>query len=179
MVFTRVGTDAFHCERRELVFERDIFRLGTAMVDLLSVRPARTRVGEVVGCECCVRLVLVGFEHETVEGCPARINDLTGLPHTGFCETFTGLGVETRAIFAAHRLERKRQHHSVSDCRFTLHVIIVNLVVKSVVTRIREKLLKLDFDGDGHRVETPNALPRRRGVDTASDQNAIVEAFES
>jgi hypothetical protein len=34
---TSVGAAAFHCARRERVFDRDIRRLGTATVDLLAV----------------------------------------------------------------------------------------------------------------------------------------------
>ncbi len=34
---TSVGAVAFHCARRERVFDRDIRRLGTATVDLLAV----------------------------------------------------------------------------------------------------------------------------------------------
>jgi hypothetical protein len=34
---TRVGAAAFHCARRERVFDRDIRRLGTATIDLLAV----------------------------------------------------------------------------------------------------------------------------------------------
>jgi hypothetical protein len=33
---TSVGAAAFHCDRRERVFARDIRRLGTATVDLLA-----------------------------------------------------------------------------------------------------------------------------------------------
>jgi len=138
------------------------------MMNLLSVRPARWRAGEVWGCWYCRRLVLAGFSavgltfvrgrHETVEGCPARIFDLTRLSRAGICEALTRLGVETRAILAADRLKRKRQHHGVSNDRFTIHVIIVNLVVESVVTRIREKLLKLDLDRVRDWVEASHAL---------------------
>jgi len=34
---TSVGTAAFHCARRERVFDRDIRRLGTATANLLAV----------------------------------------------------------------------------------------------------------------------------------------------
>ena len=33
---TSVGAVAFHCDRRERVFERDIRRFGTATMDLLA-----------------------------------------------------------------------------------------------------------------------------------------------
>ena len=34
---TSVGAVAFHCDRRDRVFERDIRRFGTATMDLLAV----------------------------------------------------------------------------------------------------------------------------------------------
>jgi hypothetical protein len=40
---TRVGAAAFHCARRERVFDRDIRRFGTATSDLLAVLGQRQK----------------------------------------------------------------------------------------------------------------------------------------
>jgi hypothetical protein len=56
-------------------------------------------------------------------------------------------------------------------------VIIVNLVVESVVTRIREKLLEFDFNRQDHRVKASHALCRGGRAYVAGDQNAVVQAL--
>ena len=58
-----------------------------------------------------------------------------------------GHRVETRAVRPAHRLERQCQHHRISDERFKIHVVVLNLILESFPRMIREKLLELDFDG--------------------------------
>jgi len=157
------------------------------MVVLLSVRPAHARVPvRSWGAEVLVfvELGLVGpslggLASETLERRPPRIDDLLGLPRADVCQALTGLGVETRAILATHRLKRKRQHHGVSNHRFTIHVIVVNRVVERLVTRIREKLLELDFDRLGDGVEAPHALPRGGGPNVARDEDSVVQALKS
>jgi len=76
-------------------------------------------------------------------------------------------------------LERQCQHNRVSNQRFTIYVIIVNREFKFLCRRIREKFLEIHLNGNAHRLEASNALPRCRCRDVRSDKNAVVKAVET
>lgn len=76
-------------------------------------------------------------------------------------------------------MKRKCKHNRIPDHRFKIHVIIVNRVVKSFVKRIREKLLKLDSNGNLDVDEAPDALPRRDRVDPTTHEDAVVQRLEA
>lgn len=67
---TRVGSEAFHCERRWRVLERDVLRLGTGTVLpslvglLLSVRVSQGRQGGPARIEHLVGVVGILLEPE-------------------------------------------------------------------------------------------------------------------
>lgn len=58
-------------------------------------------------------------------------------------------------------------------------MIVDHRVVKSLVERIREKLLNIDLDGKAHVVEAANALAGGHRIDFCRDENAVVERLES
>jgi len=93
-------------------------------------------------------------------------------------QTQPGLWVETRAIRPAHRLEGQCQHYRISDERFKIHVVVLNLILESFPRMIREKLLELDSDRQGDVDEAPAALPLGRRVDVGGHQDALVHRLE-
>jgi len=116
---------------------------------------------------------------ETLQGGPTRVDDLARLSFRVVGPLLAGLGVEAGAVVATHGLERKRKHNRVPNYGFTIHVIIVNRVVDSVLRRIREKLLEFDFEGPLDRIEAPNALAGEGRIDLAGDQNSVVQPLEA
>src|SRR5690606_14014020 len=109
-VLTSFGASAFHAERRWRVFERDILRLGTAM--MLSFLLA-FRIG--------MPIHVFIFSQQPGQRSPPRINR-GGLACSLSIAQLTGLRVETRAIWAAHGLKRQCKHYRVSERGFKIHV---------------------------------------------------------
>jgi len=94
-------------------------------------------------------------------------------------QTLAGLGIESGAIRSADRLKRQRQNHCVSDKRFKIHVVIVNLMLRSFLTRVREKFLKFDFDALRDIGEAPSADSRGGRRDIRGHENAFVHGLEA
>lgn len=116
---------------------------------------------------------------ESFQGSPARVHDLARPLFSVVRQLLAGLGVEAGAVVATHGLERKRKHNRVPNYGFTIHVIIVNRVVDSVLRRIREKLLEFDFEGPRDGIEAPHALPRLGRVDLPCDKNPVVQTLKT
>lgn len=95
-----------------------------------------------------------------------------------FGQTQTGLGIETGAIGPAHRLEGQCQHYRISDERFKIHVVVLNLILESFPRMIREKLLELDLDGHGDVDEASAALALGHGIELDAGQNTLVDGLE-
>lgn len=58
-------------------------------------------------------------------------------------------------------------------------MVIVNLMLRSFLSRIREKFLKLDLDSLGDVDEAATALSRRRCRHVSGDENALVDGLET
>lgn len=102
-----------------------------------------------------------------------------GLSVRVFYQPLAGLGIESGAIWLAYRLKRQRQNHCVSDERFKIHVVIVNLVIGGFITRVREKFLKLDLDT---LLDVDEASAAHTGGDSfhlGGDENALMDGLET
>lgn len=95
-----------------------------------------------------------------------------------FCQPLAGLWVESGAIWLAYRLKRQRQNHCVSDERFKIHVVIVNLVVRGFALRVREKFLKLDLDTLGNVNKASSAHAGGDRFDLCGDEDALVDGLQ-
>jgi hypothetical protein len=110
---------------------------------------------------------------------PPRVVVLMGDEFRMIGQSEPGLWVETRAIRPAHRLERQCQHHRISDERFKIYVVVLNLKLESFSRMIREKLLELDFDGLGDVDEASSALALGDRVDLGGDEDPLVHRLEA
>lgn len=91
----------------------------------------------------------------------------------------TRLGIQPGAVRPANRLERKRKDEGVPNQNFKIHVVVLNFEVTRFRTRIREKLLKLDFDrlSDVDEASTTGSLVLRVG--RSRHENALVNGFQA
>lgn len=96
-----------------------------------------------------------------------------------FGQPLTGLGVESGAIRLAHRLKRQCENYRISDQRFKIHVVVVNLEVRRFRIRIREKFLNLDFDRQFDVAEAASALAGRQCVDVDGHEDPLVNGLET
>lgn len=94
-------------------------------------------------------------------------------------QPLTGLGIESGAIRLAHRLKRQCENYRISDQRFKIHVVVVNLEVRRFRIRIREKFLNLDFDWQFDVAEAPSALARGQDIDVDGHQDALMHRLET
>src|SRR5690606_30543788 len=83
---------------------------------------------------------------DLLERTPSRIDGSYALCTGALGQLLARFRVETRAIRLTHRLKWKRQYGRVPDQSFKIHVVVLNLEVSFFLSRIREKLLELDFD---------------------------------
>lgn len=110
---------------------------------------------------------------------PARIDGFGVLGAGALGQPLTRDRIKAGAIRLTHRLKRKRQDDRISDKSFKIHVVVLNLEVRCFSSRIREKLLNLDFDplGDLDEAATAHAgvlrFRRRR------DQDALVNGLQA
>jgi hypothetical protein len=86
--------------------------------------------------------------------------------------------IKAGAIRLTHRLKRKRQYGRVPDQSFKIHVVVLNLEVSCFPSRVREKLLKLDFDGLGDVDETAPADADVLRLDATGDEDSLVDRLE-
>jgi len=94
-------------------------------------------------------------------------------------QSLAGFGVESWAIRTTYRLERKCKHNRIPDQRFEIDVILDDRVVKSLVVRIREKLLNIDSDGLFDAVQASSALSDGHRLDIRVDENAVVKRLHA
>ena len=90
-------------------------------------------------------------------------------------QSLAGFGVESWAIRTTYRLERKCKHNRIPDQRFKIDVIVDNRVVKSLVDRIREKLLDIDLNRQFDPVEASSALSDGHRIDVCVHQDTVVK----
>lgn len=96
-----------------------------------------------------------------------------------FGQPLTGLGVESGAIRLAHRLKRQCENYRISDQRFKIHVVVVNLEVRRFRIRIREKFLNLDFDRQFDVAEAASALAGGLHIDVDGHEDTLVHGLET
>jgi hypothetical protein len=91
----------------------------------------------------------------------------------------TRFGIKTRTIRAANGLERQCKHYRVSERRFKIHVIAVNLILIGLRSSVREKLNKFDLKPRTHFSEATNALGMDLRADIDGGQNTLVYRLQS
>jgi hypothetical protein len=167
---TRVGAEAFHCARRDLVLLRDILRLGTATSVLLTY----LRYG---------RAVRAWLHRDLTQSCPPGVQGWAmvmagahlGKPRTAF-------GAQPRAVFLASRRERQRENQGVAKDRLEIEQVPVQrvpvLTCVSAVLLITEQFLASDRDGLCHRFQAPGALPRHRRGGHSGSEYALGDGFQ-
>ena len=108
---TSPGAVAFHWARRDLVLLRDILRLGTATSTLLVC----VRNGRAV--RFCLRHPLLQHRPPGIDG--------SGMPVFRAClgEQHPALGTQARAIRAAQRREREREHQRITEHRLEIEQV--------------------------------------------------------
>ena len=131
----------------------------------------------VIGFGFASRAVVFGSLEPGERG-PTRVAVLRGDEFRMIGQSEPGLWVETRAIRSAHRLERQCQHHRISDERFKIHVVVFNLILDCFPRMIREKLLELDFDGQGDVDEASSALALGHRVDLRGHEDPLVHRLQ-
>ena len=94
-------------------------------------------------------------------------------------QPFARFWVKTRAIRLTHRLEGKRQDKRIPDQSFKIHVVVLNLEVSFFFSRIREKLLKLDFDRLSDVAKASSALSDVLTLGRSGDENPFVHGLEA
>ncbi len=175
---TRVGTVAFHCERRERVLLRDIFLFGTATIDLLLVT---RRIRQ------CGRSVLSGvFGIESVpQSGPARVQYLMRMTGFEIIESLAALRAQARAVRPAQRRHRQREHHLVPDQRLQVDQVVHQPGQFVVVgggcggrIGVGVQLADPGDDGFGQVDQAPRALPDRDRGRGPGDQHALGDRLQ-
>ncbi len=137
---TRVGTAAFHCDRRWRVLLRDIFRFGTATATSPASRrrPLRRRSSRPSRHLQANRRAAV-----PPNGCRRRRGGGPGRPRAGLRTE-----AQAGAVVLAHRLHRQCEHHRITQYGFEVEQAVLDeepvLVFLGVVGRLR-------FHGPGRR----------------------------
>src|SRR5215472_7741884 len=167
---TRVGAEAFHRARRDLVLLRDILRLGTATSVLLTY----LRYG---------RAVRAWLHRNLTQSCPPGVQGwamVVAGAHLG--KPCTAFGAQPGAVFLAPRRERQRENQGISEDRLEIEQVPVQsvpvLAGVPAVLLITEQFLAPDLDGLGHRFEAPRALPRHRRGGRGGDEHAFGDGLK-
>jgi hypothetical protein len=167
---TRVGAEAFHCARRDLVLLRDILRLGTATSVLLTY----LRYG---------RAVRAWLHRDLTQSCPPGVQGramVVAWAHLG--KPRTAFGTQPGAVFLAPRRERQRENQSISEDRLEIEQVPVQrvpvLTGVPAVLLITEQFLAPDLDGLGHRLQAPRTLPRHRRGGRGGDEHALGDGLK-
>jgi hypothetical protein len=168
---TRVGAEAFHWARRDLVLLRDILRLGTATSVLLT-------------CLRYGRAVRGWLHRDLTQSCPPGVQGWAmvvagarlGKPCTAF-------GTQPGAVFLAPRRKRQRENQSIAEDRLEIEQIPVQRVPARTgvpaVLLITEQFLAPDLDGLGHRFQAPRTLPRHRPCSRGGDEHALADGLQA
>lgn len=167
---TRVGAEAFHCARRDLVLLRDILRLGTATSVLLTCPRYGRAVRTVLHCDLA-QSCPPGVQVWAVVVAGVRL----GKPHTAF-------GAQPGAVVLASRRERQRENQSISQDRLKIEQVPVQRVPAltgiPTVLLVTEQLLTPDTKGLGHRLQAARALPGYRRGDRGGGEHALGDRLQ-
>jgi hypothetical protein len=134
--------------------------------------------GEALSCRLVLRTGS-RLRLEFRESCPSWIEGFLRLRRGMLVQTLARDRVQSRAVWPANRLKRKRQNNGVPDKSFKIHVVVLNLEVIRFLSRIREKLLELDFDALGDRCEASAALSLERRTGRSGGEDSFVDGLET
>ena len=157
---TSVGAVAFHCDRRERVFDRDILRFGTATIDLLAISVVPDRWAIRRSCHSADRRSRRAAHRGSSVSCPwSGARSARRSPHSGHSPGQSG---------RHSGAQRQRQHHRVADHLLDVDPLVdhprqlvgVGGLVGGAV-RVGEQLAELDVDLVG-RARRGSASTRRR-----------------
>ncbi|MCO5561366.1 hypothetical protein L7F22_014987 [Adiantum nelumboides] len=174
---TRVGAVAFHCDRRARVFDRDIRRLGTAMMTLLGTSNDQVCPP---GSGLTWSRRSVGGGQALTERRPTRIQCLMPVIRREIGPPLAALDAQTGAVLAA-----QGRHRELGDDRVAHGLGEVDALVdqaRDLVgvggllgdrVRVGEQLADPDLHVLADRLQAARALPRQPGIGRAGDVDAL------